>query len=303
MKILVTGHEGYVGAGMIRFLQEKHELIGWNRKQDIRTIEAHDIKSAGIQTVINCAAVTDRITQQFAINSLSDQVNVGGLRAIVQALKGTEIPLIHISTKDVFGNVFGSDDVTEDRLSYKPKFLVDENRPFSPQTIYAKSKLMAEFVVESHPEAATIRLSSCYTDFDHRNGSWIVKIARSLNDGEPVTVTSGGKQFRDLLHVNDLAILIEKIIEKRQFGLKLNAGGGSENIHSVLEAIHMFSKNPVIHTSEPDDDFGFAFDNQLAEALLDWRPQIKFSDRISLILDNINNQRFANHESSPPSRR
>ena len=84
---------------------------------------------------------------------------------------------------------------------------------------------MAEFILEDHPETAIVRLSSCYTDFDHPKGSWIVKVAKRTQAGEPVTVTHNGKQFRDLLHADDLGRLIEIILKSNHFGVKLNAGG------------------------------------------------------------------------------
>ncbi len=287
MKILLTGDEGYVGSGLSRYLKQTYEVVGWNSQKDVRTLKPSILKELNIEAVVNCAAITDRVTPHFKIDSPTDLVNVGGARALARALKDSKIPLIHISTKDVFGKLYTLDNLIEEEKAYRPKFRVDDDQPFQPESIYAKSKLMAEFILEDHPETVIVRLGSCYTDFDHEKGSWIVKVAKRIQAGETVTVSHNGKQFRDLLHSDDLGNLIEIILKSNCFGVKLNAGGGEENTLSVREVIHMY--NPVARILESDDDgdYGFVFSNKRVEEIFQWQPQILFTDRAATILDNI----------------
>lgn len=292
MRILLIGHEGYVGAGLFRYLSTHHQVIGWGRERDICTLNESIIKDLKITAVVNCAAIVDRVSTDFAIDSESDRVNVSGMRTLVSALKGQDIKLIQISTKDVFGKVYSRSDVEEEQYSYKPKFLVDDSQPFAPETIYGKTKLMSEFIVESHPRAVVIRLSSCYTDFDHHRGNWVVNIMKALLQGKPVTVTHNGKQFRDLLNADDLGRLIERVLESENYGVKINAGGGLDNIFSVLQVIRMIEPNAEI-LETAGGDYGFAFNNRLAGELFDWRPQISFASRLPVIRENIIAQRYA----------
>ncbi len=293
MKILLTGDEGYVGSGLARYLRQSHDVIGWNSQKNICTLTSSILKELNINAVVNCAAITDRATPLFRVDSPTDLVNVGGARVLAKALKGSNIPLVHISTKDVFGKLFSHDDIIEKKLAYHPKFLVNDDQRFRPESIYAKSKLMAEFILEDHPETAIVRLSSCYTDFDHPKGSWIVKVAKRTQASKPVTVTHNGKQFRDLLHADDLGRLIEIILKSNHFGIKLNAGGGPENIHSVREVIHMYNPNTEVFESSDDGDYGFAFSNKRVEEIFKWHPKICFAERIPKILDNIKNSKMA----------
>ena len=287
MKILLTGDEGYVGSGLARYLRQSHEVIGWNSQKDVRTLNPSIIEELDVDAVVNCAAVTDRVTPLFKVDSPTDMVNVGGARVLSRALRGSNIPLVHISTKDVFGKFYTRDDILEEELAYRPKFRVNDDQPFRPESIYAKSKLMAEFILEGHPETVIVRLSSCYTDFDHAKGSWVVKVAKRIQVGETVTVSHNGKQFRDLLHADDLGRLIEIILKSNQFGIKLNAGGGAENTYSVREVIHMYSPNAEVCESADDGDYGFVFSNQRVKEIFQWHPQIRFADRVTTILDNI----------------
>ena len=287
MKILLTGNEGYVGSGLTRYLEQSHEVIGWNRSKDICTLNFSVLEKLEIDAIVNCAVVTDRANQVFKLDSLSNLINVGGALALTRSLKGSNIPLIHISTKDVFGKTFSRDDIFEEKFAYRPKFRIDDDHPFRPESIYAKSKLMAEFILEDHPETVIIRLSSCYSDFDHPKGSWIVTIAKMIQSGKPIIVSHNGKQFRDLLHVNDLGKLIETILSSHRFGIKLNAGGGHENTHSVLEVIKMYDPSANICETADDRDYGFAFSNNRVKEVFKWQPKINFIDRVSTILANI----------------
>lgn len=286
MRILLIGHEGYVGAGLFRYLSTHHQVIGWGRERDICTLNESIIKDLKITAVVNCAAIVDRVSNEFTIDSESDRVNVGGMRTLVSALKGQDIKLIQISTKDVFGKVYSRTDVEEEQYCYKPKFLVDDSQPFAPETIYAKTKLMSEFIVESHPQTVVIRLSSCYTDFDHHRGNWVVSIMKTLLQEKPVTVTNTGKQFRDLLNADDLGRLIDHVLESEHYGVKINAGGGSDNIFSILQVIRMIAPDAKIIETD-GGDYGFAFNNRLAAELFDWKPQISFASRLPVIRENI----------------
>jgi len=286
LKILLIGHQGYVGAGLFRYLGTHHQVVGWDREDDVCSLNTSIIKDLKVAAVVNCAAVINRASANFALDSDSDRVNVGGTRALVSALNGTDIKLIQISTKDVFGNVYSRSDVDEEQYSYKPKFLVDDSQPFAPETIYGKTKLMGEFVAESHPQTVVIRLSTCYTDFDHHRGSWAVKIMKALLQGKPVTVTNTGKQFRDPLNADDLGRLIDLILESDRYDVKINAGGGADNILSILEFIRMVNPAAEIEKTA-GGDYGFAFNNRLAEELFDWKPQISFASRIPVIRENI----------------
>ncbi|MBF0289207.1 MAG: NAD-dependent epimerase/dehydratase family protein [SAR324 cluster bacterium] len=286
MNILLTGHEGYVGVGLFNYLSTNHSVTGWGRKQDILSITPEILKKQQITAVVNCATVMDRISPNFVLNSESDRVNIEGMKPLVRAVQELNIPLIHISTKDVFGDCFSCEDVKETPEGFRPKFLVDDNQPFSPQTIYAKTKLISEFITETHSKSVVIRLSSCYTDFDHHRGNWIVNIIKTLFKGESPRVTNTGRQFRDLLHVHDLGILIEQILESKKYGVKINAGGGVDNIYSILQIIRMIL--PSARIAEIDGgDYGFAFNNRLANECYHWHPKILFKERLPLIKKNI----------------
>ncbi len=286
MKILLTGHQGYVGAGLMSYLGERHHVVGWGRDDDICRLDRAIIRDMNITAVVNCAAVINKANAGALPDPESERVNIDGTRAIVSALEGTDIRLIQISTKDVFGQVYTPDDVREEQFSYRPRFLVDDAQPFAPQTIYGRTKLAGEVIAHHHPGTVVVRLSTAYTDNDHCRGGWVLNIMKKLAAGGPVTVASGGKQFRDPLHTDDLGRLIELILESGRCGVKINAGGGRDSILSIRQYINML--NPEAKIAETGGgDYGFAFNNRLAGELFGWKPRISLADRIPVIRESI----------------
>jgi len=290
VRLLVIGHEGYIGSGLCKYLRRKHEVFGWGRVHDVRKLELDFLRMNSIRAVINCAVSFDRVACRYDIDSPSEDVNVGGARRLAKVLRGTDIAWIQISTKDVYGDGFSRQMIRELKYAYRPRELWRDDRGFAPRTVYGKSKLMAEFVSESHPLSCVVRLSTCYTDDHHRHPNWMVRFIEGMLDRRPLVVTHNGKQFRDPLHVYDLGRLIEKVLAKKAFGMKLNAGGGEENILSLLEFIRLVDGNAKIQFI-PGGDFGFAFSNEGTERALGWMPRILLRQRMPLLVENVSKRR------------
>jgi nucleoside-diphosphate-sugar epimerase len=284
--ILLIGHEGYLGRGLHSYLSRKHRVVGWDKKEDLFKLDPAVLARERIEMLINLAVMADRGTGAFQLDTPGDHVNVCGVRHIARILKGTGISWIQMSTREVFGPVYKAGDVTKTKNGLRPKWLVPEEQPYAPTNPYGKSKVMSEFLSESHAESAVIRLTTCYTDYDHPAGNWVVSLIRAAVQGKPVNLTRGGEQFRDPLHVDDLGRLMELIHEKKAFGQKFNAGGGRKNLISLKDFMRV--ADPRVKLSRaPGGDYGFAFDVRKAAKLTGWQPKILVRDRIPVIADNI----------------
>jgi nucleoside-diphosphate-sugar epimerase len=286
MKILLVGFQGYIGSGLFKYLNVDHEVIGWGKSDDILTISREYLLQNKIDVIINTATVMDRVGSTFLIDSLTYEVNIRGMESLVTQLKDTNIKLIYISTKDVYGNVFNKKNVVEADNHYKIPYFVDDDHLFNPQTSYGKSKLIGEYIAECHANHIIIRLSSCYTDFDHYRGHWVPNLMKSLLENSNIKLTNQGKQVRDLLHVIDLGRLINIILESDKKGLKINAGGGKKNIWSLLQFVKIMDSESNI-SSIPGDDYGFVFSNNLVAKELKWEPKILFQERLPIIKKNL----------------
>jgi nucleoside-diphosphate-sugar epimerase len=286
MNILLIGHEGYVGQGLLAYLSREHRVVGWDKKEDLFKLDAQVLKDNGIEMLINLSVMADRNSPTYSIDTPSDLVNVTGARHVAQILKGTTITWFQFSTREVLGPIYGPDDVDMTENGYRPKFLVDETRPYAPVNSYGKSKIMAEFISESHPYSNVIRLTTGYTDFFHTSPNWILNIIKSILAGKPATLTRGGEQFRDPLHTDDLARLMVLLHEKKVVGEKIHASGGKKSLLSLKEFVRVV--NPQVEIQEmPGGDYGFAFDNAKAHRLVGWEPEIVFRERLPLMVENI----------------
>jgi len=286
MNIVLIGHEGYLGSGMHSYLSRKHKVFGWDRKEDIFSLNGAYLARENIEMVINMSLALDRHGKMFQVGSPSDEVNVGGARHLAKILKGTDIAWIQMSTREVLGPIYLREDVIETPAGFRGRFLVNEEYPYAPTNSYGKSKVMAEFISESHPNSNVIRLTTCYTDHGNSPGSWVVNLIKAVIKGQPVSLTQGGLQFRDPLHLDDLGRLMELLREKKVYGHKLHAGGGEKNLISLLEFVQI--ANPAVEVKTvAGGDFGFGFDNRKARELTGWEPTVLVREKIPEIVENI----------------
>jgi nucleoside-diphosphate-sugar epimerase len=286
MNILLIGHRGYLGTGLHAYFRPRHRVVGWDVQEDLFQLSSRILAEKNIELVVNLAVAADRKSPHFREGELTERINVGGARHLAAILKGTQIPWIQMSTREVLGPIYREIDVTRDAAGYHPKFLVAEDAPYAPANFYGKSKIVAEFISESHPFSNVIRLTTCYTDFDHPAGNWVVSLAKSAVQKRPVTLTQGGWQFRDPLHVDDLGRLMEKLVETKVCLEKIHAGGGEANLISLREFVQRVDPQVTIQEA-PGGDFGFAFANAKATRLTGWVPEVSVRDRIPVLADNI----------------
>lgn len=286
MNILLIGHEGYLGRGLYSYLARKHRVIGWDKKENLFNLDAGTLARENVEMLINLSVMADRQGRAFSVDTPCDQVNVGGARHIAKILKGSGISWIQMSTREVLGPVYEVKDVIKTKVGLRPRWLVSEEQPYAPMNFYGKSKIMSEFISESHPFSAVIRLTTCYTDYDHPAGNWVVSLIKAIVQGKPVSLTRGGEQFRDPLHIHDLGRLMELIHQKKAFGEKYHAGGGKKNLISLKEFVRIAGPNVKIQKST-GGDYGFAFDNRKATELTGWKPEILIREKIPVIAENI----------------
>lgn len=286
MNILLIGHEGYLGKGLLTYLKKGHRVVGWDKNEDLFKLNSHALVRENIELVINLSVMADRGSKTYLIDTPTEEVNVLGARHLAKILKGSEIAWIQLSTREVLGPVYGPEDVFSTDIGLRPKFLVDECYPYAPQNFYGKSKVVAEFISESHPFSNIIRLTTAYTDFTGSGSNWVLSLLKAASKGEAVKLTRGGQQFRDPLHTDDLGHLIELIHAKKIFGEKFHAGGGESNIISLNEFVKIADPHLEIQSIE-GGDYGFAFDITKAKNLTGWNPLTQIRGRIPVITSSI----------------
>jgi dTDP-4-dehydrorhamnose reductase len=211
IKVLVTGSEGQLAHSLAE--RAAHypgiELVRTGRSRlDLElpeTIEAavHDVEPA---VVISTAAFTavDRAEDE---PELAMRVNCEGPGILARAARSVGAGLIHISTDYVY-----------DGRKSRP-FVEDD--PTNPQSVYGRSKLAGERLVQTkHPDAVILRTAWVYSPFGRNFVKTMLDLAKSRN-----RLTVVDDQFGNPTSALDLADALLHIVERWHHDRSIGVGG------------------------------------------------------------------------------
>jgi dTDP-4-dehydrorhamnose reductase len=163
-RVLITGSSGQLGTAILDAFSGYHIAAYTHGSLDITNFEA--VKRAVDETkpdvIINCAAFNlvdeaqDRPIDAFGVNAFA-------VRTLARAADACDATLVHYGTDFVFAGTGGPDS-----LPY------DESIAPSPQSVYAASKLVGEWLALETPRAYVLRVESLFgspADWKGRRGS------------------------------------------------------------------------------------------------------------------------------------
>lgn len=319
MSILVTGHRGYIGSALMKYLQEHslvktivgYDLVDGNDILDydslLETLKKHEIK-----IVVHLAAMSS-VTACNEDPTKADRVNGYGTRLLLQAMKAAGCQnIIYASTSSVYGN--------SKELPYV------EHLVTQPCSAYGSSKLLGEkaiqsyYGVDSNPGSYLIfRMfnvvgTSGYPDIDKKMSAGYDRLFAALESGHIIIYgqdypTTDGTGERDYVALKDVCeafhLGIQAINTYDTIHDVLNIS--SETLTSVQTMVNIWNKisdcikdkkadyeshPPLLRveytygprrTGDPAQVYGV---NTRAKRVLNWRPQRKIEDIIhDLVID------------------
>jgi nucleoside-diphosphate-sugar epimerase len=184
--------------------------------------------------------------------------------------------------------------------------LLDENSPVKPLSVYATTKLAAEEYLKDK-DAIIFRLGTLFGVgdlFSRIRLDLIVNIltVRAATQGE-ITVF-GGEQFRPLVHVRDVGIVIANNLEKGQFGV-YNLNRQNMRIVDLAYQVRGHFPDATIHRTEMkfQDARNYQVSSEKAQQDLNFSPRYSIDDGIEEIkelvkngrIKDLNNPRYTNH--------
>tara|TARA_R110002167_G_scaffold63304_2_gene178819 strand:+ start:15446 stop:16504 length:1059 start_codon:yes stop_codon:yes gene_type:complete len=269
-KILITGGTGFQGSNLTKsLLKEGYDVVILNTPssknetnikrfnlQDAKIIwssitQKHMVELAmeDVDLVIHTAAkihVDDSIkhpTKYF-------ETNVMGTNNVLEVAREFDIPVMHISTCEVYG--FQDDDLFE-------------TSPLMPRSPYAASKAGADRMAYSYyttydMNVCIIRPFNVYGpgQKDGECGAVIPRWCTSLMKGEDIKIYGDGKQSREFIYIDDLVTAYKIIIDKMLSGKELageviNIGTGVDiNIKYLAEQMSKQIDGPWIEPENHD---------------------------------------------------
>lgn len=241
MKVLLTGHQGYLGTVMAPVLERAgHEVvgldIGWFAdcvlgpvpkdppalRKDIRDVTADDL--AGFDAVIHLAALSNDPLGDLVPQITHDINHAASMRLATEAKRAGVGRFLYSSTCSVYG-------AAGDRL-------VGEDAELAPVTPYAVSKVRVERELDALADddfcPVSLRNATAF-GFSPRLRTDIVLnnlVGHALLTGE-VLVLSDGTPWRPLVHAADIAdvfttALVAPADDVR--GARINVGCEANNV-------------------------------------------------------------------------
>lgn len=276
MKILMTGHRGFVGRNMLKSL-EGHDITGIDLK------EGHDCRAffkesdTQFDLVIHLAAIVGgremiegrplAVADNFSIDSEFFQ----------WCLKTQPKKIIYFSSSAAYPTAYQCEGnerkLREDMQTiYAPK---------KPDMTYGWSKLVGEYLASFVPNVYIFRPFSGYGEDQDLSYPFPNYVLRALDDSPTFEIWGSGKQTRDFIHIKDIINAVMAAVEMDIQGVT-NLGWGRSTSFIDLATMAMqavgVSKELVTRPEKPVGCMHRVSDN--TKLLSFYQPKISLEEGI-----------------------
>lgn len=224
VEVVVLGANGFVGSNLVAYLKscEGYQVTALARPEfDLCKPDSFNKIPLSTDVIIHAAgAVGNEADEKLyweqnvtSAYTLSKYINENGISPLI----------IYLSSGAVYG---GADKALAVSDSVKPN------------NLYGLSKYLGEEILRCY---ARSQLSIVRLFFPYGPGQsvdrFLPRLCQKIMRGEPVVLNAGGKPFVNPVHIDDVVIAIQNIIEKRATGV-VNIGGGEIiSMRSLAELI------------------------------------------------------------------
>lgn len=271
----------------------------------------HDLRdAAAVEAAMDGAAAVFHLAAQVAVTSSvvnprhDLEVNVLGTFNVLEAVRHRPTPplLVFTSTNKVYGESLAIPIVEEPtRYSYADdRAGIAESQPLDFHSPYGCSKGSADQYVQDYGRiygipAVVLRMSCIYgpRQFGNEDQGWLAHFAISALNGSPITICGDGKQVRDVLYIDDLLDLCERLLAEpgHAAGRAFNVGGGANNAIAIWSEFgplleELLERRIVVRHDawRPGDQKVYISDTSLARRVLGWQPRVSVDEGVGRLL-------------------
>lgn len=302
MKILVTGHLGYVGSVVVPMLRDRgHRVVGWDTglyadcgfgrpapmadrtiRGDLRDGPPPDLE--GVDAVLHLAALSNDPLGNLRPD-LTRAINEGASIRLARWARGAGVErFVFASSCSLYG-VADDDAVAEDAA-------------FHPVTAYGWSKVRVEQALSRMAgddfSPTFLRNATAYGASPSLRTDIVVNnlVAWGFTTGE-IRILSDGRSWRPLVHVEDIALACVGVLEARRelvHNEAFNVGRTDENFRvrelADMVAAHLPGTRVTIEGNGDADRRSYRVDcGKLHDTLPEARPRKRVADGIAQLVE------------------
>jgi nucleoside-diphosphate-sugar epimerase len=282
MKVLLTGHNGYIGSVMSAKLQEAgHDVVGLDTnffancnlgvppqileiKKDIRDVTMSDLE--GFDAIIHLAALSNDPMGEIN-SSLTYDINLYATLKMAEKAKAAGVDrFIYASSCSVYGAGDGDE-------------VLNEDSPLAPITHYAMSKAFAEEglarLADKSFSPVFMRNATIHGYSPRMRTDLVLNtmVAHAYATGA-ITVMGDGMLWRPIVHVEDVCnafiLALEaprEVVHNRAF----NVGSMNYRVNEIAEAVSGVSGCKINHANGGKDARSYRVGFEKAAAELGFR--------------------------------
>jgi nucleoside-diphosphate-sugar epimerase len=268
MRVLVTGHDGYIGTILVPMLEAAgHEVVGLDTflyeactfgdeptpvralRMDVRDVTVADLE--GFDAVVHLAAISNDPVGDLNPRCTLD-VNHEGTAHLGRVAKAAGVERFAFSSSCSLYGAGGRD-------------MLDESAAFHPVTPYGESKLLSErslaALADDNFSPTYLRNATAYGVSPRLRGDLVVNnlTGFAVTRGE-VFMKSDGTPWRPLVHIEDISRAFLAVLEADRalvHDQPFNVGRTSENyriaeVAAIVEDVVAGSRVVLADTAGPD---------------------------------------------------
>jgi len=276
MRILVTGHTGFIGRNLVNYLSDKSvEVIGFSRRQGLDVLNYEQILkwTRDVDVVYHLAAYAK--PGESVINPVEAiEVNIKGTLNVLEACRRNNFMLIYPSTCEIYGD---------------SKVPIREDHPIKPPNPYAASKAACDLMCYTYArtyklDIKIVRLFNPYGPYQQLN-KIIPTFYAQAKANKPITVYGDGSDTRDYVFIDDIVegLWLARSLPPGEV-VNLATGKATTNLEMALMIKDMLnSQSQIIFTEYPKAFGGIRYQvgcYEKAKRLMNWEPKISLREGV-----------------------